>query len=67
MPKDERIGFRIPREVKSALLRIATREERSLAQICEIFLRAGIQAYEKDGPHYLQRFVARGKSRIPTE
>jgi len=62
MPKDERIGFRIPGEVKGALLRIAAREGRSLAQVCEIFLKAGIQAYEKAGPHYLQRFVARRKS-----
>ena len=61
MPKDERIGFRIPSEVKGALLRIAAKEGRSLAQVCEIFLKAGIQAYEKDGPQYLQRFVARRK------
>jgi hypothetical protein len=61
MPKDERIGFRIPSDVKGALLRIARREGRSLAQVCEIFLRAGIQGYEKDGPHYLQRFLSRGR------
>jgi len=62
MPKDERIGFRIPGDVKGALLRIAAKEGRSLAQVCEIFLKAGIQAYEKAGPQYLQRFVARRKS-----
>ncbi len=67
MPKDERIGVRIPGELKAALLRIAKKEGRSLAQVCEVFLRAGIKAYEKDGPHYLQRFIARRKSRTPTE
>ncbi len=40
--KDERIGFRVPREIKTALLQIARKEDRSLAQVCDIFLRAGL-------------------------
>ncbi len=57
MKKDERIGFRVPREVKNSLHEIAKNEGRSLAQICEVFLRGGISAYEKEGTKYVQRFV----------
>jgi hypothetical protein len=53
--KDERIGFRIPSEVKRALVQIARREGRSLAQICELLLRAGLTEYEKEGSTFLQR------------
>jgi hypothetical protein len=61
MTKDERIGFRLPREVKSELLRIAKLEGRSLAQICELFLRAGIGSYSKGD---IRLFSGRcGKSR----
>ena len=61
--KDERIGFRISSEVKSALVQIAKKEERSLAQVCELLLRGGIHEYEKEGPRYLHRLVARPKER----
>jgi hypothetical protein len=61
IPKDERIGFRISSEVKRALLQIAKKEERSLAQVCEILLRGGIHEYEKEGSRYLHRLVARTK------
>lgn len=61
--KDERIGFRIPSEVKGALLQIAKKEERSLAQVCELLLRGGIHEYEKEGSRYLHRLVARPKER----
>ena len=56
--KDERIGFRISSEVKGVLLQIAKKEQRSLAQICELLLRGGIQEYEKEGSRYLNRLVA---------
>jgi hypothetical protein len=61
--KDERIGFRISSEVKGALLQIAKKEERSLAQICELLLRGGIQEYEKEGSRYLHRLVALPKKK----
>src|ERR1035438_9694711 len=57
--KDERIGFRIPSEVKDALLQIAKKEGRSLAQVCELLLRGGIHEYEREGTRYLHRLVAR--------
>jgi len=58
MIKDKRIGFRIAADVKSSLAQIARKEGRSLAQICDIFLRGGIEAYRKEGPRYLQRFLS---------
>jgi hypothetical protein len=59
--KDERIGFRVSGEVKSALMQIAKREGRSLAQVCELLLRGGIQEYEKEGSRYLHRLLVRPK------
>ena len=61
MVKDQRIGFRITSDVKRSLLQIAKKEGRSLAQVCEIFLRGGIEGYKKDGSKYLQRFLSRQK------
>jgi hypothetical protein len=61
--KEERIGFRVNRDVKAALLQIARKEGRSVAQICELFLRGGISEYERDGSAYLHRLLARPKER----
>lgn len=61
--KDERIGFRVPSDIKSALVEIAKREGRSLAQICELLLRGGIQAYEREGSKYLHRFLEKHKGK----
>jgi hypothetical protein len=61
--KDERIGFRVSSEVKAALLQIAKKEGRSLAQVCELLLRGGIREYEREGSIYLHRVVARPKEK----
>jgi hypothetical protein len=61
--KDERIGFRVNADVKTALLQIARKEGRSVAQICELFLRGGISEYEKDGAAYVHRLLARVKEK----
>ena len=61
--KDERIGFRISSEVKGALLQIAKKEGRSLAQVCELLLRGGIHEYEREGSRYLHRLLARPKEK----
>jgi hypothetical protein len=58
MRKDERIGVRIPSELKKTLVQIAKKEGRSLAQICELFLKGGAVSYKEEGPKYLQRMVA---------
>ncbi len=61
MRKNERIGVRLPAEMKRTLTRIASKEGRSLAQVCEIFLKGGIASYRKEGPKYIQRFLSRQK------
>ncbi len=45
---------------------IASSEGRSVAQVCEAFLRAGTQTFRKRGPSFLQRFLSRQK-KDPTE
>jgi hypothetical protein len=61
--KNERIGFRVSSEIKAALSQIAKKEGRSLAQVCELFLRGGITEYERDGPSYLHRLLSRAKEK----
>jgi hypothetical protein len=48
-------------ELKAELEKIATREERSISQICEILLRIGVDAYKLHGPKHLQRFLSQRK------
>jgi hypothetical protein len=61
MKKDMRFTFRIGSDLKRELETIAAREGRSVAQICDAFLRAGSETYRKKGPKYLQRFLSRRK------
>ncbi len=61
MTKDTRLTFRVQSGLKKILEVIAAREGRSVAQICEAFLKAGSEGYKKKGPKYLQRFLSRQK------
>jgi hypothetical protein len=61
MRKDESIGVRVPAELKRALIQIAKKEGRSLAQLCEILLKGGAAVYQEEGPKYLQRLLSRQK------
>jgi hypothetical protein len=61
MTKDERIGIRVPAELKRALIQIAKKEGRSLAQLCEILLRGAAVSYKEEGPAYVQRLLSRQK------
>ena len=61
MTKDERIGIRVTAELKKVLLQIATKEGRSLAQLCEIMLRGAAASYKEEGHAYLQRLLSRQK------
>ncbi len=65
MKKDTQFTFRIPSNLKSNLEEIALTEGRSVAQICEVFLRAGIKSYRKRGSSFLQRFLSRRKKEPP--
>jgi len=58
MKKDTQFTFRMPTDLKKALEGIAAHEGRSMAQICEAFLRAGSESYKKEGAKILQRFLA---------
>jgi len=54
--------LRSNRQVKSRSCPLtAAREGRTMAQICEAFLKARSEAYMKEGPKYLQRFLSRQK------
>jgi len=61
MTKDKTIGIRVPAELKKALIQIATKEGRSLAQLCEILLRGAAASYKEEGHAYLQRLLSRQK------
>jgi hypothetical protein len=61
MTKDERIGIRVSAELKRALIQIATKEGRSLAQLCEILLRGAAASCKEEGHAYIQRLLSRQK------
>ena len=57
--KDMRLTFRVHSALKKSLESVAAAEGRSVAQICEAFLNAGLMKYEKEGTKYVQKFLAR--------
>lgn len=59
MTKDTRLNFRIDSLLKKEIEAIATREGRSVAQICDALLKAGVETYAKHGTKFLQKFVQR--------
>jgi hypothetical protein len=66
MKKDTQFTFRMPTDLKKELEVIAAHEGRSVAQICEAFLRAGSESYKKDGAKILQRFLAHRRQKQAT-
>jgi hypothetical protein len=62
MRKDTRLSFRVRSELKKILEGIAAAEGRSVAQVCEAFLKIGAENYKKAGNALLQR--ALGKAHI---
>jgi hypothetical protein len=65
MTKEDRIGLRVPTELKKALAQIANDEGRSLAQVCEILLKGGVWSYKDEGSKYLRRLISRQKKESP--
>jgi hypothetical protein len=63
MIKDTRFTLRIRSELKKELESIAAREGRSVAQVCEAFLKAGSESYKKKGSGFVQRFLAEGQTK----
>jgi hypothetical protein len=64
MRKEEQIGLRVPADLKKALIQIAKTENRSLAQVCEIFLKSGASSYKQEGPKYFQRLLTRQREQM---
>ncbi len=64
MKKDTRFTFRIRSDLKRDLETIAAREARSVAQVCEAFLKAGSESYKKEGNKLLQRLLAQPRSKL---
>jgi len=60
--KDTRLTFRVTSDLKKKLESAAASEGRSVAQICEAFLRAGLANYQKEGTKYVRRFLSRQES-----
>ena len=64
MKKDTRLTFRVHSSSKKNLEAIAAREGRSVAQICDAFLKVGSEIYVKKGPKFLQRLFSRQKKEL---
>jgi hypothetical protein len=62
--KDTRLTFRVRSDLKKKLELVAASEGRSVAQICEAFLSAGLMKFEKEGTKYIQRFLARQEDKL---
>jgi len=67
MKKDTRLTFRVHSNLKKDLEAIAAREGRSVAQICDAFLKVGSEIYTKKGSKFLQRFLSRQKKENSSE
>jgi hypothetical protein len=55
--KDNRLNFRVGSDLKEKVERIAALEGRSVAQVCQAFLQAGLVAYEKQGSKFISRYI----------
>jgi hypothetical protein len=64
MKKDNQLTFRIQSDLKKELETIAAREGRSVAQVCEAFLKAGSESYKKKGSGFVQRFLAEDQTKL---
>ena len=57
--KDAQLAFRLPSELKALIEEIANKEGRSVAQVCEAFLKAGAEQYRREGSKTLQKYLQR--------
>jgi hypothetical protein len=63
VPKTDFLAFRVDRELKREIDRIAEDEQRNISQICEMLLYESVEAYKKEGSKFMQRLVAKQKLR----
>jgi hypothetical protein len=64
VPKKDFLAFRINPELKQQIEEIADAEQRSISQICELFLKGAVEDYKKDGPQYIQRLLTKQKHKV---
>lgn len=57
------LAFRVSPALKSEIQEIADNEARSISQICELLLTEAVDAYKKEGAKFMQRMVAKQKTR----
>jgi len=55
--------FRVSTELRRDIQQIADEEQRTITQVCEMFLHEGVDAYKKEGSKLIQRLVGKQKSR----
>jgi hypothetical protein len=61
--KTDFLVFRVNPNLKRELQELSSEEQRTVSQICEMFLFEGLEGYKKEGPKFIQRLVAKQKSR----
>ncbi len=61
--KTDFMVFRVNPDLKRELQKLAAEEQRTVSQVCEMLLYEGLEVYKKDGPKFMQRLVAKQKSR----
>jgi len=57
------LGISNPPELKRQIEEIADEEQRSISQICELFLKGAVEDYRKEGPQFIRRLLARQKEK----
>lgn len=63
MAKTGFLVFRVNPELRRDIQQIADEEQRTITQVCEMLLHEGVEAYKKEGSKFIQRLVAKQKSR----
>ena len=51
-------------QLRRDIQQIADEEQRTITQVCEMLLYEGVEAYKKEGPKFMQRLVAKQKTRV---
>jgi hypothetical protein len=61
--KKDFLAFRIKPELKQQIEEIADEEQRSISQLCELFLKGAVEDYRSKGPQFIRRLLARQKEK----
>ena len=61
--KKDFLAFRINPELKQQIEEIADEEQRSISQICELFLKGAVADYKREGPQFIRGLLVRQKEK----